>query len=281
MTSADDHPRLRIDVWADVVCPACYVADHRLREAIADGGHEDRIDLVLHAFELHPDTPDEVLDNSTVLAGLMGASIDQVEAMEERFAALARADGLPFEIRRKHRNTRTIHRVLRLAAEHGVASDLMVTLQAAVFGGDARAFDHEYLVEKSVALGLSGGAGAGGDRGRRLRARGGRRSGRRAGAGRPRGPLHGVRRTVRGARGRERRGLPGGHRTGSGRRGQGVSAADRPAGPLPIGPLPILGAGVSCAAGGACWTEPAAAATPIVDGSIGPVGSPHGEGTSR
>lgn len=154
MTSADEHPRLRIDVWADVVCPACYVADHRLRAAIDGSGHRDRIDLVLHAFELHPGTPDEVLDNSAVLADLMGASIEQVEAMEERFAALARADGLPFEIRRKHRNTRTIHQVLRLAAEHGVASDLMATLQTAAFGGDAQAFDHEYLVQASVTLGL-------------------------------------------------------------------------------------------------------------------------------
>ncbi len=118
------------------------------------GGRSDRIDVVVHAFELHPGTPDEVMDNSSVLSQMMGLPVDQVEKGEERFAAMARADGLPFEVRRKHRNTRSIHRVLKLADEYDVAAELFSSLQRGAFSGDERAFDHEYLVDAAVALGV-------------------------------------------------------------------------------------------------------------------------------
>lgn len=156
MESNGSAQRVRIDVWADVVCPACYLADNRLHTAIAESGHADRIDLVLHAFELHPDTPDEVADNSDVLAKMMGASREQVEAGERRFAEVAAADGLAFSIERKHRNTRTMHRVLKLAQEYDVATALMTELQARAFRGDDDAFDHETLETAAVSLGIPG-----------------------------------------------------------------------------------------------------------------------------
>lgn len=148
------EPRLRIDVWADVVCPSCYVGDARLERAVALSPHADRIDVVLHTFELHPETPDEIQDNSRVLADMMGVSVAQADAGEERYAALAHAEGLPFAIRRGHRSTAPILRLLQLANTVGAGMRLMSTIQRATFGGDHAAFGDEFLVEAARGVGL-------------------------------------------------------------------------------------------------------------------------------
>lgn len=154
MSQTDGSPILRIDLWADVVCPACYVGDNRLQRAIAESEHSDRIDLVLHAFELHPDTPDEIVDNSEVLAAMMGATVAEVEVGEESFARVARADGLPFSIRRGHRNTKRIHRVIKLAQSYGVAVPLMDAVQRAAFAGEYEAFSEAFLIDTAAGLGV-------------------------------------------------------------------------------------------------------------------------------
>ncbi|MFT4280609.1 DsbA family oxidoreductase [Microbacterium sp.] len=154
MTEINSGRRLRIDLWADVVCPACYVGDNRLQRAIDESGRAEDIDLVLHAFELHPETPDEILDNSEVLANMMGRTVAEVEVGEERFAAVARADGLPFSVRRGHRNTKSIHRMIKLAQQYGAGLAVMDVVQRAAFAGDYDAFSDEFLVTAAVDAGV-------------------------------------------------------------------------------------------------------------------------------
>ena len=51
------EPAVVLDVWADVVCPWCYIAKHRLRRAI-DGWNRPHEVLVRHrAYELDPGMP--------------------------------------------------------------------------------------------------------------------------------------------------------------------------------------------------------------------------------
>lgn len=151
-----EQDRLRIDVWSDVVCPACYLADHRLRQAIAASPAADRVDVVVHAFELHPDTPDEIDDNSAVLARMTGSSVAEVEATEARLAEVAEAEGLPFSVRRTHRRTESVHRLVKLADEHrpGAGAELLADVQRRVFRGDADAFEHDTLVAAAEAQGV-------------------------------------------------------------------------------------------------------------------------------
>lgn len=134
--------RLRVDVWADVVCPWCYVGAARLTRAIDDAGLTDRVDLVPRAFELDPTTPDEpapVLDHlAHKFGGLLAdssAMADQVRTMEERVRDLAVAEGLPFEVDRVTANTRDAHRVTALARERGLGVAFFDALQRAYFAG--------------------------------------------------------------------------------------------------------------------------------------------------
>ncbi len=45
---------LRIDLWADVICPWCYIGAARLQRVVADFEHSDQVHIVHRSFELDP-----------------------------------------------------------------------------------------------------------------------------------------------------------------------------------------------------------------------------------
>lgn len=46
---------MNIEVWSDIGCPFCYIADTRLKKAIAALHAEDIFTVVMRSFELNPD----------------------------------------------------------------------------------------------------------------------------------------------------------------------------------------------------------------------------------
>ena len=142
MTTTPTTTRLRLDVWADVVCPWCYVGAARLGAAIEAAGLKDQVDLVPRAFELDPTTPaapTPILEHlAHKFGGLLAGSsamAEQVREMEERVAGLARAEGLPYEVDRVTANTRDAHRVTALATSQGLGMAYFDALQRAYFAG--------------------------------------------------------------------------------------------------------------------------------------------------
>lgn len=140
--TAGTTTRLRLDVWADVVCPWCYVGAARLAAAIEAEGLADRVELVPRAFELDPDaatTPRLVLEHlAHKFGGLLAGSsamLDQVRAMEAQVRDLAVAEGLPYELDRATANTHDAHRLTALARRHGQGAAYFDALQRAYFAG--------------------------------------------------------------------------------------------------------------------------------------------------
>ncbi|WP_084106479.1 DsbA family protein [Demequina sp. NBRC 110056] len=145
-----DEP-LRIDVWADIICPWCYVGEARLRDAALSTGRS--IELVVHAFELdpHQDQPERVID---MLSRKYGASAEQAEAMDERVAGLARAEGLPYVSDRVTANTFDAHRLIAAAAEAGLGLAVREAIQRGHFSGEVDLSSHEHLIAAAVSAGL-------------------------------------------------------------------------------------------------------------------------------
>lgn len=146
--------KLQIDVWSDLSCPWCYIGKHRLDQAIASSAHSEAISVRLHSFELDPDMSKKARPNLELLAARYRLSLAQARAMEEKAAAIAHRDGLPFKAERVAANSFDVHRVLHLAASVGLANELMEVLQHALFGAQANVFDHATLVEEASRVGV-------------------------------------------------------------------------------------------------------------------------------
>jgi predicted DsbA family dithiol-disulfide isomerase len=146
--------RLSIDVWADVLCPWCYLGEQRLSEAIGQSPHADDIELKIHTFQLDPDAPARVTPTLEYLSLKYGVSAGQARAMEESMAGQAAAEGLKYEVDRPVSSTFDMLRLVHLGAEYGVAWEYLRAMQAEVFGGDYGAFEHDTLIRLGTGLGI-------------------------------------------------------------------------------------------------------------------------------
>jgi len=120
---------VQIDVWADVVCPWCYIGKRRLEQAVAESAHPADVAVTYHAYELDPNVPRG--DGTTVLQWLAdryGTDLDGAREIAERPATIGRPDGVDIEVNRQIRaNSFDAHRMVALGlAQGGLA------LQAAV-----------------------------------------------------------------------------------------------------------------------------------------------------
>lgn len=152
MTDTTAPTALRIDTWADIICPWCYVGEARLRAAAAAG--DTPVELVVHAFELDPDhsAPERVLD---MLSRKYGVAPEEAAAMDERVAELARSEGLPYTSERVTANTFDAHRLIAAAALEGRGLEVREAIQSGHFAGTVDVSDHAALADAAQAAGMS------------------------------------------------------------------------------------------------------------------------------
>lgn len=147
---------MRIEIWADVVCPWCYIGKRRLEQALATFEHRDEVEVVYRSFELDPFAP-EVATESTVqvLARKWGTDEAGARQAMAQGDAVGEAEGLTFRHHdAPHARTLTAHRLLHLAKQQGVQHDLLEELLAAYFTRGESLGDHAVLRRAAATTGL-------------------------------------------------------------------------------------------------------------------------------
>ncbi|GAA4803270.1 DsbA family oxidoreductase [Nocardioides caeni] len=147
---------MRIEIWADVVCPWCYIGKRRFETALAGFAHRDDVEVVYRSFELDPFAP-EVGSESTVT--VLGRKFGKDEAATREMMAgvdeLAAAEGLEFGYADAlHARTLNAHRLLHLARSVGRQKELMEQVLAAYFSRGESLGDPDVLRRAAAAAGL-------------------------------------------------------------------------------------------------------------------------------
>jgi len=149
---------MRVDVWADIVCPWCYLGAARFDAALSQFEHRAEVEVVYHSFELDPGQPagvtQPVLD---MLATKYGMTAAQAAAAEGRVQALAQAEGLDFTVDRVFGSTRAAHRLLQHAQARGHGRAMLTALYQAYFGAGRPVFDEPGLAAVAAGAGLEAG----------------------------------------------------------------------------------------------------------------------------
>ncbi|MGV9293875.1 DsbA family oxidoreductase [Amycolatopsis sp. NPDC003676] len=108
-------------VWADVLCPWCWMGHRRLAQAIAESGVPARIDH--RSFLLAPEGPGPQRRRIGEVAAVeWGISEAEWGRRRDRIEQAGRADGLTIRMDTAWAlDSRPAHRVLKLAAARGLA----------------------------------------------------------------------------------------------------------------------------------------------------------------
>jgi predicted DsbA family dithiol-disulfide isomerase len=147
---------MHIEIWSDIACPWCYVGKRRFEAALAAFEHRDEVQVTWRSFELDPDAPAERPgERAAHLAAKYGSSIEQARAMEDNMTAVAAGEGLEFRFDiARDGNTFDAHRLLHLAAAHGLQDTLEERLMRAYLGEGELISDHAALERLAVEAGL-------------------------------------------------------------------------------------------------------------------------------
>ena len=144
-----------IDVYADIVCPWCYIGMRRLERALALRP-DLQVERRWRPFQLRPDMPDAGLAWAEFVRRKFGSSALAVFA---QVTAVGATEGVTFAFDRvaSAPNTRDAHRLILFAARHGLQWEAARALFAAYFAEGRNLNDIEHLVAIAVQAGLEAG----------------------------------------------------------------------------------------------------------------------------
>ncbi len=147
---------MRVEIWSDVVCPWCYVGKRRFEAALADFPHREAVEVHWRSFELEPRAP-RLRDGDRLehLAAKYRVTREQAAAMDAQIAEAARGVGLDLHLEgTQGGNTFDAHRLVHLAADHGLADSVKEALFRAYFTDGEPIGDPTTLARLAVAAGL-------------------------------------------------------------------------------------------------------------------------------
>jgi predicted DsbA family dithiol-disulfide isomerase len=147
---------MKVEIWSDIVCPWCAIGKRRFEKALAGFAHRDEVEVSFHSFELDSNAPHELEgDLADHLAAKYGVSRERADEMHRQMTETAAVDGWEFHFERaRSGNTFDAHRLLHLAAEHGVQDAVKERLLQGYLSDGEPIADHATLVRLVAEAGL-------------------------------------------------------------------------------------------------------------------------------
>jgi predicted DsbA family dithiol-disulfide isomerase len=147
---------VNVEIWSDIACPWCYIGKRRFETALAQFEHAGEVTVSWRSFELDPDAPAERSgDRTENLARKYGITVERAAEIQDHIVEMATAEGLDFrfDIARAG-NTFDGHRLIHLAAEHGLGGAMKERLLKAYFTEGKLMSDAETLVALATDVGV-------------------------------------------------------------------------------------------------------------------------------
>ncbi len=148
---------ITVEIWSDLVCPFCYIGKRNFEAALSRFAQKDRVKMIWKSFELDPGAkfrPGVSIHES--LAAKYGQSVEWAKKATAQVAEMAAGAGLKFAIDRTgSTNTFDAHRLVHLAAKHGVADEAEERFFAAYFVEAKQIGDKTVLAALAAEIGIS------------------------------------------------------------------------------------------------------------------------------
>ncbi|MEU4333074.1 DsbA family oxidoreductase [Micromonospora lupini] len=143
---------MEIEIYADVVCPWCYLGKRRLDEAIAR--YDGEVTVRYRPFQLDPSPVSEPRPVIDALAEKFGGP-ERARQMVARVVQAAAGDGLRLDYDRAvAANTFDAHRLVAYATEHGRTAEMVEALYQAHFTEGVDLGSREALAAVAGGIGL-------------------------------------------------------------------------------------------------------------------------------
>lgn len=154
------HDEMKVEAFIDLICPRCYLALHYLNDALAMFEHSAEVQIVYRGFQLEPARGrsfHETLVEDVMRNHRMSRpeALDVAADVQERLRATAAREGLNYRPETAGPvDTFDAHRMVQLAAVHGLGDLAVRRLQEAYFAEGIGIADPESLDILVAGLGI-------------------------------------------------------------------------------------------------------------------------------
>jgi predicted DsbA family dithiol-disulfide isomerase len=151
---------MRVEIWADIICPWCGLGEHRFARAMRQFVHRDQVEVIHRSFQLDPTLRvGETVPVREFLAARYGGGdegLRRIEASQRQIEATAREEGLePYHVADNVTgNTALAHELLAYATTQGRHAEAWHEVSRAYFGEQQPIFDTDALVDLATKMGL-------------------------------------------------------------------------------------------------------------------------------
>lgn len=145
---------MTLEVFADLLCPWCWISERRLTRAAEDVPADRRRKPTRRGFQMISGLGPE--PGATVPEMMLSyLPADEVQARIDRIERIARSEGLDVNLRgTRHVSSLDAHRLIGIADAHGLAAEVSNALFRAHLSEHRAISDHRVLVEIGVAAGM-------------------------------------------------------------------------------------------------------------------------------
>ncbi len=144
-----------IEVWADVVCPWCFIGKRRLERAIAALPELPELEVVHRAFQLDPGAIADGRLTTEVLASKYGLDAAGVRNMLGQVDSAGATEGLTMRLHETQRgNTAFAHQLILWAQQQGSGQELLEGIFSGYFENALPIFTIDELMPFVSAAGL-------------------------------------------------------------------------------------------------------------------------------
>jgi predicted DsbA family dithiol-disulfide isomerase len=142
---------LVIEVFADIACPWCYIAERRLERSLQMRPSVPAT-FRWRPFQLQPQLPQEGVKWDDFVQYKFGG-MEKAKSIFSHVARIGAADGIRFEFEKipVAPNTQKLHRLILLAAEHDRSREMSTTFYKAYFTDGRDLSDDAELVALTTA----------------------------------------------------------------------------------------------------------------------------------
>ncbi|HEX8219559.1 MAG TPA: DsbA family oxidoreductase [Chloroflexia bacterium] len=146
--------KIKIDLYADIACPWCYIGEKRLEQALSMRPDLD-VELQWMPFQLRPEMPKEGIPWADFEVQKFGGH-DKAQQIFARVTGVGAEDGIDFRFDRIPfaPNTLDAHRLVLFAREQGREWEAVAALFTAHFSEGRNVGELETLVEIAEGIGL-------------------------------------------------------------------------------------------------------------------------------
>lgn len=143
---------MEIEIYADVVCPWCWIGKRRLEQALAS--YDGEVTVRYRPFQLDPTPVTEPKPLVEALGAKFGGR-ERAESMVAQVSQVGASVGLDMRFDRAvAANTFEAHRLIRFATERGRATEMIDALYRAHFSDGVDVGSKDALVKLAAEVGL-------------------------------------------------------------------------------------------------------------------------------